>query len=158
VHDAELIRDLSASAVTRARHLCAGLFPAELEKDGLASALQHIAVNQEQLFRVSCSFKNACSKEISDKSVALHLYRIAQQAANNAAMHSKAKHIVITLAEKGSGVVLTIEDDGTGIVQSGRKTEGMGLHIMRYRARIIGAVLAITKRPDGGTKVECAWQ
>ncbi|MDD4871678.1 MAG: response regulator [Kiritimatiellae bacterium] len=159
IHDAELIRDMASNAVTCTRRLCAGLFPSELENAGLASALEHLAINQEQLFHIPCSFTNKCIVEVPDKSVALHLYRIAQQAINNAVLHSKAKCISISLAQKGSGVILTVNDDGIGITSvNNNQNEGMGLHIMKYRARIIGAVLIISRRSNGGTTVECIWQ
>jgi signal transduction histidine kinase len=159
VRDAELIRELASNSLTFARRLCAGLFPSELEDAGLATALEQLAINHEQLFRISCSFTNKCTMEIPDKSVALHLYRITQQAINNAIMHGKAKCISISLAQKGSGIVLTVDDDGTGIVSDkNHRSEGMGLNIMKYRARIIGAVLTISRRRNGGTTVECSWQ
>jgi len=159
IRDAVLIRDLTSSVLSSTRLLCAGLFPAELEAGGLPSALEHLAITHEQIFHISCTFSNSCGAAVEDKSIALHLYRIAQQAVSNAATHSKAKNISIILAERAPGVVLTVEDDGTGISEgNGHKSNGMGLHIMKYRAKIIGAVLAISKRENGGTKVECTWQ
>ena len=157
-HDAELIRQLALNAVTCTRRLCAGLFPAELDAGGLAPALQQLCYNQEQLFHIPCVFTDRNSSEVPDKSAALHLYRIAQQAVNNAAMHSKASKICVTLAPKGKRLILTVEDDGTGIISGNRKSDGMGLNIMNYRARIIGAVLTISRRKNGGTMVECSWQ
>ncbi|OGV66038.1 MAG: hypothetical protein A2283_08620 [Lentisphaerae bacterium RIFOXYA12_FULL_48_11] len=159
IRDAELISELASTAVTSARRLSTGLFPAELEDGGLASALEHLAINAEQLFHTPCRFTNRCSMEVSDKSVALHLYRIAQQAVNNANTHGMAKNISISLADKDTGVILTVEDDGSGIPPgNGQRQQGMGLQIMKYRARIIGAVLTISMRSSGGTIVECTWQ
>jgi len=148
--DIELISNLASTAVTRARSLCEGLFPSELEREGLAPALTQLASNQEELFKVKCSFKDEYQLEIADKSVALHLYRIAQQAVNNAVMHGKAEHVSITLKKSGPGVVLTIKDDGTGIAPSSHSRNGMGLLIMQHRARIIGAALTISSSKDGG--------
>jgi len=153
--DIELISRMASTAVTRARSLCEGLFPSELEKEGLAPALKQLAVNQEELFQVQCSFTDNYRKDILDKSVELHLYRIAQQAVNNAIMHGRAKHISITLAQKGPGIVLTIKDDGNGMAASSSKNNGMGLLIMHHRARIIGAVLTISSSKNSGTMVEC---
>lgn len=159
IHDAELIRDLASNAVIGMRRLCSGLSPSELEGNGLASALEQLAVNHEQIFRIKCVFRNKCRNVISDKSVSLHLYRIAQQAVNNAATHGKATHISISLTDKHPGGILRIDDDGIGIGNNHeRQAKGMGIHIMKYRARMIGAVMAISKREKGGTTVECLWQ
>lgn len=159
VRDAELISELASTAVTSARRLSTGLFPAELEDGGLASALEHLVINTEQLFHTTCRFTNRSSLAISDKSVELHLYRIAQQAVNNSVTHGNAKNISISLADKSTGVILTVEDDGSGITLGNtQRQQGMGLQIMKYRARIIGAVLTISRRSASGTIVECTWQ
>jgi nitrate/nitrite-specific signal transduction histidine kinase len=59
------------------------------------------------------------------------------------------------LRETGGRLILTIEDDGTGIRNSGAEAGGMGLPIMQYRARMIGADLEIKPREGGGTAVIC---
>ncbi len=160
IRDSELLSELASVAVTSARRLSAGLFPAELESGGLIPALEQLAINTEQLFHTVCRFTNGSTKEIPDKSVELHMYRIIQQAVNNAHTHGMAKNISISLADRGTGVILTVEDDGKGMTPGNgqRQHGGMGLQIMKYRARIIGAVLTISRRNSGGTTVECSWQ
>lgn len=159
VKDAEIILDMASNALTSTRRLCAGLLPLELENGDLGTALEHLAINNRQLFRIPCTLTNKLVSNIPDKSAALHLYRIAQQAANNAAVHGDARNISITLSENSRGGVLTVQDDGIGINHNHRQQrKGMGLQIMKYRARMIGAVLTISKIKTGGTKVECLWQ
>ena len=53
--------------------------------------------------------------------------------------------------------VLTIEDDGVGLALPSDRGKGMGLHIMSYRARMIGASLSVKPRAEGGTVVTCAF-
>jgi len=157
LRDAELISELASKAVASTRRLCAGLLPPEMEDGKLASALERLAINYERLFHKSCKFINNSASIISDKSVALHLYRIAQQATHNACVHSMAINISINLADNGQGVKLTVEDDGTGISSgNNHQLHGMGLHIMKCRAKTIGAVLTISGRSTGGTIVECS--
>ena len=86
--------------------------------------------------------------------LALHLYRIAEEAVANAVKHAGATSITIGLAILAGRPVLEIKDDGKGI---GRKVknEGMGLRNMQYRANVIGGDLTLEEREGGGTCVRC---
>ena len=87
---------------------------------------------------------------------ATHLYRIVQEAINNAVKHGKAKRIVISLKPAGNHIVLAVTDDGAGFSNENKKNGGMGLHIMKYRAGVVGALLEVRSGTDGaGTTVEC---
>ena len=70
--------------------------------------------------------------------------------------HGKARHVAITLAKPRDRVQLAIKDDGIGLPQAARKSRGMGLRIMEYRAGLIGGSLAIERQAGGGTCVTCA--
>jgi signal transduction histidine kinase len=87
--------------------------------------------------------------------VALHLYRIAQEAVVNALKHAGAKEIVIDLRTTGNQIDLSVTDDGRGIAQNQKLNGGMGLHLMRYRAGVIGGTLAVQPSANGGTVVKC---
>jgi signal transduction histidine kinase len=80
-----------------------------------------------------------------------------QEAVLNAAKHGNATQINIALARQGDRFVLTIEDDGAGFESSGGNSTGMGIRIMRYRARVIGATLDLKSRPGQGTQVTCVF-
>ena len=75
---------------------------------------------------------------------------------NNALKHSKAHEILLALTRRRGVVELEISDDGVGLTQS--KNPGMGLHVMRHRASVIGAELTIESKPDKGTVVACRWR
>ena len=83
----------------------------------------------------------------------MHLYRIAQEAINNATRHGKPRKIFLFLNAAGRSIKLCVVDDGAGI--SGSDSGGMGLDIMRYRARLIGGQLTIKRRNGRGTIVSC---
>ena len=83
----------------------------------------------------------------------MHLYRIAQEAINNATRHGKARNIAVSLDAAGHLMTLRVLDDGVGISES--KSKGMGLTIMRYRARLNGGELRIEQPKAGGTLVSC---
>jgi len=149
------IANMINESITQARALAKGLCPIELSADGLMSALQQHASDVEVLFGVKCSYKCDEPVLIDDSSVAVHLYRIAQEAINNAVKHGRAQRIEIELARKNERSVLRIRDDGGGIPDKLDEAGGMGLRIMGYRARMIGAGISASRHPDGGTIVEC---
>lgn len=139
-------------AVSKTRSLARGLFPVELEANGLMSALDQLVSNIGALFGIQCEFRCRAPVLVYDNIVAVNLYRIAQEAMNNAVKHSRATHIVVELAGEEERVRLSVIDDGMGFDRSSCG-KGMGLHIMEYRARLIGARLEICPHPEGGTVV-----
>lgn len=86
--------------------------------------------------------------------VRVHLYRIAQEALQNALKHSTATEIGIELWSRRHSVRLCVSDNGTGI-GSGASRAGLGMRTMRFRASAIGATLRVTRNPEGGTSVVC---
>jgi two-component system, LuxR family, sensor kinase FixL len=155
--DANMIHDLAKRGVSYCKRLCAGLFPVELDSEGLDTALEQLAHSQEQLFNVPCRFQCGDGVRAIDKSAALHAYRIAQEAVANAMKHSAAKHVSILLTQEDARTVLTIEDDGKGLLAETEPSSGMGLHIMKHRARMIGGVLKVSNGANGGTRITCSW-
>jgi PAS domain S-box-containing protein len=155
--EAERVGILINEAITQTRGVARGLFPVQLEENGLIWALEDLAANTGNLFRIKCDF--SCKKPFPtlEKDVALHLFYIVQEAVLNAAKHGKAAQISISLARNGDRLVLTIQDDGYGFEMSGKNYTGMGIRIMRYRARVIGATLDLKSRPGQGTQVSCVF-
>jgi two-component system CheB/CheR fusion protein len=87
--------------------------------------------------------------------MATHLYHIAQEAVNNALKHGHAHNILIRLTAANEQGTLLIHDDGAGIIEDRGNSPGMGLHIMNYRAGMIGGTLEVTPGPVQGTTVIC---
>lgn len=86
--------------------------------------------------------------------VRINLYRIAQEAIHNAVKHGKATEIGIELSAPEGRYRLSIRNDGVEFdPQVLEKSRGLGQHIMRYRASLIGGSLAFHKNPKGGTLV-----
>ncbi|OPZ10743.1 MAG: Nitrate/nitrite sensor protein NarX [candidate division BRC1 bacterium ADurb.BinA364] len=104
---------------------------------------------------MSCVFECDGGAAVSHHEVANHAYRIAQEAVNNAMKHASARRLWIRLAHAGGRVRLCVEDDGVGLRSREGRNEGMGLRIMEYRARLIGAALEIGPRDGGGVRVVC---
>ena len=143
-------------AIAEARSLARGLFPVQLEADGLGLALQQLAAGVCARARVNCRMDYPQPVLVRDNTVATHLYRIAQEAVNNAVKHSRAGSILIELKIDYDRVELKISDDGIGMPVSRGPTGGMGLHIMNYRAQAIGGTLTIERGPRHGTIVFCS--
>ena len=154
--EANQIGQLAAQALAQTRMLAQGLFPVELEDRGLGPALQQLAVNVEKLFRVSCTVQSTSSFRFPNKTVEEHLYRIVQEATNNAIKHGRATRLQIALEETVDRIVLTVQDNGVGFRESENARQGMGVRIMQYRARSIGAELAARPQEGGGVVVTCA--
>ena len=144
-------------AVSQTRMVARGLSPVSVESNGLMSALQELATTVSTMFALECRFEGPESILIGDNAMATHLYRIAQEAINNAVKHGKAKKIVIRLARNNSGLIqLTVTDWGKGFPKRAPSNGGgMGLQIMKYRANMIGATLDIQNSENKGVRVVC---
>jgi PAS domain S-box-containing protein len=154
--DAGKIASLTNDALAQTRRLCRGLCPAVLDSNDIQAALEQLAENLCALFSVACKLRCQPEIQISDNAVAVHLFRIAQEAATNAIKHGGARNIFMSLESENSRLILKIKDDGSGFapVEAGRT--GMGLRVMHYRARMIGATLSVRQRKQGGVIVTCS--
>ncbi len=152
--EASKIVRLVNEAIHKARELSRGLMPGLAKPNGLMSSLEQMAHEVEEVFGVSCRFYSNEPLLIGDPVVASHLYHIAQEAVSNAIKHGKAGQIEIDLWNKRASGVLTVRDTGSGIAPGAQEHSGMGLDIMKHRAKMIGGALAIAS--DGqGTTVTC---
>ncbi|GAB1718597.1 MAG: putative signal transduction histidine kinase [Nitrosospira sp.] len=143
-------------AVMLCKQIAQGLLPFELETNGLTAALQAFASRIAATYKITCDFVCKNGVIIRDNDSALNLYRITQEAVNNAIRHGGANHLIISLASNEGMLRLSICDNGRGFAGTSAKngmTPGMGIKIMQYRARQFGATLAFLKRPEGGVEV-----
>lgn len=150
----------SAQTVNRnvviARELAGGLQAIELSASGLKNALRELADRASQNRNIKCHFKCARGVRVPDDAVALHLYRVAQEAVTNAVKHSGARNILISLDHDETHVCVSVQDDGKGFsVEKRRKGKGLGIHMMRYRANALGGEFKIERRKTGGMDVTC---
>ena len=148
---AQLLRD----AVVQTRDLARGLVPVHLDEEGLVLAMEGLAHSVTRLQGINCTFESKGVPMNYEESAAMHLYRIAQEAINNATKHGKAQNIAISLDATQHLTTLRIADDGAGISRTMTICRGMGLNIMGYRARLTGGELKIEEAERGGTVVSC---
>ena len=150
------IVNLLQDAGVRTRDFARGLSPVDRDEGGLESALEELAASTSRLAGISCFFICPTPVQTLDNRSAVHLFRIAQEALSNALKHGRAKNVVIVL-EIGDGLCsLRISDDGIGFKTDIIERKGMGLNIMRYRARTLGGKLEIQPNYPSGTVVSCA--
>lgn len=156
--EAGRIADLAAVALKQVKSISHGLYPVELERNGLGIALQELVNRQEELFGIPCLYDERGQCQSLDRAVAVHLYRIAQEAISNSIKHAKAGQIRVCLETDCRTVTLCVRDDGKGLPRSSPRSGGLGLAIMKYRANMLGAELQIGPPPGGGTRVRCVVQ
>lgn len=158
--DANEIEDLVNESIDVTRDLARGLSPLDLDRTSLPAALRELAARTERLCRIPTAYEGDEPLLLADDSVALNLYRVAQEAVNNAVKHARPGHIRIHLTTDDERTALTVRDDGGGMApgRPGRTdaTSGMGLRIMKYRANSVGASFHIRSAPGEGTTVTCA--
>jgi two-component system, NarL family, sensor histidine kinase UhpB len=144
-------RAVAGQAMGELLSLARQLRPTALDDLGLAAA---IAGQVEQIESPSLTAELRTEGEFSalDDDVQLVVYRVAQEALTNAARHSEAGRIEVSLRRDGDGVALEVADDGRGFAFE-QSESGLGIAGMRERALLVGAELTIESRPGDGTTV-----
>lgn len=151
--EAARLAALIHQSVEASRDIAKGLHPVVMDAEGLVSALHELAARSNG--SISCRLRCERMVPITDNGVALHLYRIAQEAVTNALKHSGARSITLSLRLRQNLLSLSVADDGCGMPEVIHVGDGMGVRLMKYRADVIGADFAIGKRKKHGTRMTC---
>jgi two-component system, LuxR family, sensor kinase FixL len=139
------------------REMSHGLMPPIVDGSGLPRALARLATDVDYLDHFHCEFvcyEPAISAALS-AGTATQLYRIAQEATQNAIRHSGGDRIRISFETADDELCLQIVDNGTGIDKDNTRGASGGIRIMQHRAALIGAILRIRNGESGGTDVQC---
>jgi len=170
--DVRNVQRVVGDALSWTRNLARQLASTTVANDGLFPALQDLATNAERLFSIRCVASADPGLASPPPPVCEHLYRIAQEAINNAVKHGHASHIDILWQMRIGRQVLRIRDNGRGFDESERvnsarqaaidqpagetrEARGIGLRVMRHRAQMVGGHLQIARGDSGGTIVAC---
>jgi signal transduction histidine kinase len=151
----QAIERLLTQAVAQGRDLSRSLSPVPDEASDLASALQALSAATARRFGIECTFKSSGENRTTKNGNTTNLYRIAQEAIDNAAMHGKAKSIQLRMSANPQAISLSVSDDGIGMPAGEKQFRGDGIGVMRYRAGSAGGELQIESRKEGGTVVSC---
>lgn len=134
------------------RAICHGLYPPTLESLGLPAALRELARGCG-----GCDVRFECAERVDGQrfplEVEIALFRVAQQAVQNALQHSGSRRVRIRLSRHHGRVCLSVSDNGAGFDPEHSQGRGLGLRTMQERAQGIGGRLVIDSRP-GRTRVE----
>ncbi len=142
-------------AIGQTRALARGLAPFQLEAGGLPAALVELAEMTAAASRMKCRVDLPAPVSVEDEETAINLYRIAQEAINNAVKHSHAREVIIRLTRADGVLCLEVTDDGRGMQVERHSRQGMGLDVMQHRCATMGAELEVVSRPRKGVSVIC---
>jgi len=137
-----------------------GLLPVPVNAQALSIALESLAEEVTELYRIRCRLEVEGRPEVEHDVAATQLYHIASEAAHNAARHAQTDEIVIRLEDR-DGIHVSVRDQGVGIgpeiakERRAKERRGFGLDIMRRRCWLAGGILQIESPPGGGTLVSC---
>ena len=157
---AEQLHALMQENVKGLRTVVQGVVPVQPNEDGLMVALERLSAKTVDLYSVRCTFVCEVPVRLESFELATQLYYIAQEAVFNAVKHAEAKTVVVSLARSDGHVTLTVLDDGKGFsprTGEARTTDGMGLQLMAYRARLVGIQFDIVSQVGVGTTVTCTF-
>jgi two-component system, LuxR family, sensor kinase FixL len=154
--DALALAKLAQNAVATCKDIVRGVSPLTESQGGLVRGLKELANRSNELGGKVVRFQ---AFEYADVTLSWdarnQLYRITQEAINNAIQHANASvvHVIVTAAPKN--FCIEVVDDGDGISAEALGKSGSGLGAMRYRADALNATLTIQALPRGGTLVRC---
>jgi PAS domain S-box-containing protein len=144
----------------RVRHLAASvqnlthrLHPQHLEIIGLVSALSRLA-RELSGPELTIAFSHNGIPDALPPDLTINLFRVVQEAVQNAIKHSGARHVSVQLSDDAAGLMLTITDDGIGFDVGRVRRKGLGLVTMVERLELIGGSLRIVSQPGAGTHLQ----
>ena len=154
---AQTIADSVQRALREVRVAVQGLVPVEVDAAGFMAALEQLAAETSNRCGIDCRVEGDDRVRIEDNVVATHLFRIVQEAINNAVKHAHPREILVRPELSNGTIRVTVVDDGVGFVAGtrSRNGSGMGMRIMQYRAGVIDATLEVRRQAGRGTAVVC---
>ena len=150
--DLKEVQEIAQSTLNNIRTLSQALHPVLLDEAGLESTLDWYIPTVGRQTGLALHYEKTGQSFPVETTAGVHIYRVLQEALNNVSRHSGASDAWIWLRFLPDSLELEVEDHGKGFVAA-KMQRGIGLVAMRERAELIGGTLAISPRPQGGTKV-----
>lgn len=143
-------------AIRSTRALARGLSPVRPTREGLIEGFEELVNQVHERYGIRVKLEMSLPGDLQvDETIATNLYRIAQEAVQNAARHAGAAHITVRLQVAGADVELLVTDDGCGFDPVEAARVGMGLRMMRFRAQLVKGYLSVESRPGAGATIRC---
>jgi len=143
------------SAIEEVRRLSRGLIPYKNSGLDFREMIDAIGLTIEKDYRLKCDFLIDKKIMIEDESIIKEIFYIIDEAVLNSIKHSQCSRISIAMYPENNMIILEITDNGKGVAGKTGKEPGVGLEIMKYRARALGGGLEIINEPGSGTRVKC---
>jgi signal transduction histidine kinase len=148
------LRAMFDSLVDEVRGISNNLMPPVLQEFGLEVALNQICKEISNHSKIKVIFDSQIADRELDKRIATYVFRIAQEALNNAVKHSGASEIIVTLIGNERMINLMVQDDGVGInIESPNNMDGRGMNSMSERVKLLNGLIDISKGVNNGTIV-----
>ena len=151
--DLEKIAQLINSSVMDARNIARDLHKEEIEAAEFLPALENLV--SRKIWKTSCRLQLKTRLNIENDTTASQLYRILREAIINANKHARASEIVLGVRRSKDDLIFSVTDNGVGFHRNAKSNQGLGFHIMKYRAESIGARLELESRKKGGARITC---
>lgn len=152
------VEGLLGDSLRDIRNISQNLHPAVLAQFGLDKALYNLSSRCTDSFAQGMQVQVELTSTLST-SQELAVYRIVQEAVNNAMKHAQASRLTVLLQEQQTGLSLTIADDGCGFdyaLAQQNDQGGLGLKSLAARASLLDAALHIESEPGRGTRLHMA--
>ncbi len=146
------VREIAQAALDKVRSLSQALHPVMLEEAGLERTLDWYLPVVEKQSGIKISYEKSGTAFGVDGNTAIHVYRVVQEALNNAVKHSGADRVWVRLIFLPDKLGLEVEDHGCGFPTDGQR-HGIGLVAMRERAELLGGTIEFMRPPQGGTLI-----
>jgi signal transduction histidine kinase len=144
--------EIAQATLDRVRGLSQTLHPSILDELGLESAVEWYISTVEKQLGLTVSYERTGESSPVDPSVAIHVYRVLQEALGNVARHAGTDRAWVVMRFTGEALELEVEDHGKGL-SGGARSRGLGVVTMRERAALVGGTIEFLQPREGGTRV-----
>ena len=149
------LRGMLEESIGMAYDVAKGLCPTDLDPESLRPALERLCRETRERHGIACRLEADGDVDIRNPELAMHLHRIAREAVANAVKHARCSRITVALERAAGELTLRVTDDGPETGPGAVPTAGLGLGILKHRARLIGGTLLVAGGPKGGMQVVC---
>ena len=143
------IKSVAETTVETVRNIALLLRPSMLDDLGLIAALEWQGREVSRRSEMEVEVQSSDISEKIPEDYKICIYRLVQEALNNAARHSGAKNAKVAVELTASEIVVSVSDDGGGF--DPRRVRGLGILGMEERVRRLGGTFALDSKPGGGT-------
>ena len=149
-------------SIEETRSIYMGLRPPMLDSAGLLATLEWLRHECMKLYpQRHIELETGVAEEEIPETLKINIFRIAQEALNNIAKHSKAEWVDISLSKNVGEIELVVSDDGVGmdlgLILQASTARSLGLTSMRERTELTGGSFSIKSAPGEGTTIRASW-